>query len=213
MSSTRNQLLQIATTLVKTHGFTREALSYSALHLPGRDAHQQPLSESATSSLFGVGDIARVTLINAWLDEGLKEMNKIPSPTISQVLRARLDYNAEVLGHLPEAFALLCSPEKGMPPLDPRPAIKHAAKIANETCKITQDRSIQLDWYARRTSLATIYAAAELHQLQSPQTAGMFLDDLLTSSDKLGSAFREAQLFSSYVLKSWDGIMRSKGFW
>ncbi|KAG7089363.1 hypothetical protein E1B28_011053 [Marasmius oreades] len=213
MSTTRNQLLKIATTLVKNHGFTREALSYSALYLPGPAALQQPLSEPAISALFGTGDSARVTLINAWLDEGILQMSNVPSPTFRHVLRARLEYNREVLGHLPEAFALLCSPEQGLPPLDPRPAIEHAAKIANETCKITKDQSIQLDWYARRASLATIYIAAELHQLKSPQTANMFLDDLLDNSDRFGSVFREAQVFSSYVFKSWDGILRSKGFW
>ncbi|KAL0579301.1 hypothetical protein V5O48_002699 [Marasmius crinis-equi] len=213
MSSTRNQLLRVASTLIKTHGFTREALANSVLHLPQREAPQEPLNDLAVSALFGSGDTARVALITAWLEEGLNHMRKVPTPSVREILLARLDYNRDVLKHLPEAFALLCSPENGWPPVDPRPALKHAATVANETCIITQDRSLQLDWYARRASLATVYSAAELHQLKSPESAGAFLDDLLSASETAGTTLREAQVFSSYVYKSWNGILKSKGFW
>ncbi|KAJ8072883.1 hypothetical protein PM082_016442 [Marasmius tenuissimus] len=211
MSSFRSQLLKIASTLVKTHGFTRKALADSVLHLPEREARQEPLSDLAVSALFGTGDMGRVALINAWLDEGLNHMRKVPTSSTRDVLLARLSYNRDVLRDLPEAFALLCSPESGWPPVDPRPALKHPATIANETCLITQDRALQLDWYAKRASLATVYSAAELHQLSSPETAEAFLDNLLNSSETVNSAFREATLFSSYVYKSWGGILRSKG--
>ncbi|KAJ3830054.1 hypothetical protein F5880DRAFT_1469228, partial [Lentinula raphanica] len=222
-----SQLLKIATSLVRTHGFTREALSRSVLklELPASNlAHSSPLSDSAVSSLFGKGDYARRTLIEAWLNEGLAQMapSSDPSPTptrsLGSVLHTRLTYNEPVLRYLPgvsmsdiKAFALLATPEDGLPALDPRPALKHAAKIADEAACISGDTSSQLSWYTRRASLATIYSAAELHQLTSPETAHAFLDSLLAGTCTLEKSVGEVQLFASYVFKSWKGIIQSRG--
>ncbi|KAJ3888302.1 hypothetical protein GG344DRAFT_90019 [Lentinula edodes] len=211
MSPSRSQLLKIATSLVPTYGFTRETLSRSVLELPKDRAHSEPLSENAVSSLFGSGDYAKKTLIEAWLSEGITQMASAPSPSLGHVLHARLSYNEPVLHYLPEAFALLASPEGGLPPLDPRPALKHASRIADEASYISGDASTQLSWYTRRASLAAIYSAAELHQFTSPRTAHAFLDSLLTGSSALKQSVDEVQLFSSYVLQSWKGILQSKG--
>ncbi|KAJ3847379.1 hypothetical protein EV368DRAFT_51289, partial [Lentinula lateritia] len=221
-----SQLLKIATSLVPTYGFTREALSRSVLELPKDKAHSEPLSENAVSSLFGSGDYAKKVLIEAWLSQGITQMASAPSPSLSHVLHARLSYNEPVLHYLPEvyksdgvvemtnilqAFALLASPERGLPPLDPRPALKHASRIADEASYISGDASTQLSWYTRRASLAAIYSVAELHQFTSPRTAHAFLDSLLTGSSALKQSVDEVQLFSSYVLQSWKGILQSKG--
>ncbi|THV07223.1 hypothetical protein K435DRAFT_709899 [Dendrothele bispora CBS 962.96] len=207
----RIQLLKIAVSLVPTFGFTREALSRSVLALPSAQAHLEPLSDRAVSALFGNGDNSRKTLIEAWLQEGLGHMKTVSSPTMKEVLKTRLEYNQSALQYLPEAFALLASPERGLPPLDPRPAATHAITVADEACYITGDTSLQFAWYPRRLSLAAIYTAAELHQLTSPQTAVPFLESLLDGSSTLKNAFDETQLFGSYVFKSWGGIIRSRG--
>ncbi|KAF8626111.1 hypothetical protein AX17_006607 [Amanita inopinata Kibby_2008] len=229
----RSQLLRLALPLVKTHGFTREALAQAALALP---EHKEPLSDIAISALFGPGDEARRTLINAWLGEGLECMaqgtkqegaavgeqeklgrmpefgGKQPGNTkLSLVLHARLAYNEPVLSHIPEAFALLASPTSGLPPLDPTPALKHASQIADEACYVVGDQSLFLAWYARRASIAAIYAAAELHQLASPGTAHSFLDSLLASSTSLRRSLDEVGLYSNYVVRSWAGIIKSSG--
>ncbi|KIK55076.1 hypothetical protein GYMLUDRAFT_76644 [Collybiopsis luxurians FD-317 M1] len=208
----RSQLLKIASTsLVKTHGFTREALARSVLDLPPEKAHSEPLSDTAVSSLFGHGDAARKTLIQAWLDEGLSQMGSARTAGLTGVLHARLDYNKPVLQLLPEAFALLASPERGLPPLDPRPALSHAARVADEASYLSGDTSVQLAWYTHRASIAAVYSAAELHQLTSPETAHAFLDSLLAGSAALKGTLDEVQVFSSYVFKSWKGILKSKG--
>jgi ubiquinone biosynthesis protein COQ9 len=94
----------LAIPLVKTHGFTRDVLSRSVLALPPPHAHTEPLSDTAVSALFGNGDLARRTLINAWLDDGIEQMKAInePSLTIKQVLHKRLEHNEPVLQYLPE---------------------------------------------------------------------------------------------------------------
>ncbi|KIM39908.1 hypothetical protein M413DRAFT_187419 [Hebeloma cylindrosporum] len=221
------RLIRLALPLVKTHGFTRGALARSVLELPPSEAHSEPLSDTAVSVLFGNGDLSRRTLIQAWLQDGLRHMASVRRPTtntdvadpnsrvkqatVGDILRARLEYNEPVLPYLPEAFALLASPSSGLPPLDPTQAIRHAFNVADEACYITGAKSLQLDWYARRVSLAAAYAASELHQFTSPQTAYSFLDSLLMTSSNLKSSLDEVDLYSSYIFKSWKGIFKSSG--
>ncbi|KAG7451298.1 uncharacterized protein BT62DRAFT_984469 [Guyanagaster necrorhizus] len=207
----RTQLLQLATNLVNTHGFTRKALAESVLSLPPGQAHPEPLSDTAVSALFGIGDDARRTLIHAWLDQGVRHMGTVPSPTLKSVLHARLRYNEPMLQHLPEAFALLASPNSGVSLLDPIPILKHSSRIADESCYISGDTSVQFSWYVRRASIAGIYGASELHQLTSPSTAYSFLDNLFDTANNFGTSLEELGLFSSYVFKSWKGIFKSKG--
>ncbi|KAJ7650053.1 hypothetical protein FB45DRAFT_731900 [Roridomyces roridus] len=201
------RLLKLALPLVSEHGFTRTALANSVLHLPV--PHAEPLSDSAVSALFGSGDRARKTLIHAWLDGGLESMSSTES--VKDALHARLKYNEPVVSLLPEAFALLSAPESGVPPLDPLPMLKHSARIADEACHVSQDASLRLAWYTKRASLIGIYSAAELHQLTSPSTAPAFLDSLLATSNSIGSSLSEVLEFSSYVGRSWAGIIRSRG--
>ncbi|TBU33418.1 hypothetical protein BD311DRAFT_684781 [Dichomitus squalens] len=207
----RNQLLQLAVPLVKQYGFTREALARSVLHLPA--PHEQPLSEAAVTSLFGGGDDARRTLINGWLDIARAEMKASSSPTSSlrDVLANRLRANEPVLPLLPEAFALLASPSSGLPPLDPIPGLKHVSKIADDACYLTGDTSVGPAWFRRRAAVAAAYGAAELHQLTSPKTTYQFLDQVLNLTNKVDTSVSEVEQFGRYILRSWGGIIRSRG--
>ncbi|KAK7690472.1 hypothetical protein QCA50_005570 [Cerrena zonata] len=208
MASVRNRLLQLAIPLVQSHGFTRQTLAQSVLALPA--AHPEPLSETAVSSLFGEGDEARRTLINAWLDHGRTQMRISPSNNIRDVLASRLRYNEPVIALLPEAFATLSTPDH-IPFVDPRPALSHVAQVAEEACRVTNDQTVGPSWYARRVSITAVYTAAELHQLTSPETAYDFLDDLLKSSDKIESTLKETSMFTDFIAKSWVGIFKSRG--
>ncbi|TFK23641.1 hypothetical protein FA15DRAFT_681116 [Coprinopsis marcescibilis] len=214
MTVSATRLLKLALPLVRTHGFSRAALARSVLELPTPErSHSEPLSETAVSALFGEGDDARRTLINAWLQEGLRQMQTTESLTLNAVLRRRLEYNEPVLDRLPEvcAFALLATPSSGIAPIDPRPALHHASKIADEACYSIGDRSLHLSWYSKRVSIAAVYTAAELHQLTSPNTAYQFLDNLLQRSSSMSKAVDEVSLYSSYVFRSWKGIIKSSG--
>lgn len=201
------QLLKLATPLVQRYGFTRTALAHSVLALP--EPHAEPLSDSAVTALFGQGDAARRTLINAWLDEGRAHMRTAPIGGVKHALLARLEYNVPVLSHLPEAFGLLASPRLGIPPIDLLPAIQHAAGIADEACHITNDESIGPSWYTKRATLAAIYTATELHQLASPPTAPAFLDSLFESASDVENALSEAEIFAQYIAKSWVAIVKN----
>ncbi|CAK5269676.1 unnamed protein product [Mycena citricolor] len=214
MSISRSHLLKLAIPLVAESGFTRTTLSRSVLHLPS--PHSEPLSDSAVSSLFGSGNSAQKTLINAWLENGLDNMktDNLPPPTLKEALHTRLSYNEAVLAHLPEAFAILCVPESRMalPPLDAVPALKHAAHIADQACFVSGQGLSRESWYAKRASIMGIYTAAELHQLTSPRTAHAFLDDLLESSTKIGQSVSDMKEYAHYIFRSWGGLARSRGW-
>ncbi|KAH8117937.1 hypothetical protein DFH11DRAFT_1503289 [Phellopilus nigrolimitatus] len=203
------RLLQCAFPLIKNHGFTRESLSLAALSLPA--PHTEPLSDTAVTSLFGSGDEARRTLLRAWLEEGRNDMETSKEKTASGLLKHRLRWNEPVLQFLPEIFALASSPPSGIPPLDPRPAVWHAASIADQACYLSGDKNTGNAWYAKRATLSTVYIAAELHQIGSPTTAADFLDSLLDSANKLESVFGDTSQFSRYIGRSWSGIYRSLG--
>ncbi|KAF8653612.1 hypothetical protein AX16_003856 [Volvariella volvacea WC 439] len=235
------RLLRLALPLVKDYGFTREALAHSVFKLPQPNHHTEPLTETAVSSLFGHGDDARRTLIHAWLDEGISQMKHVtPSrpgekPSVRDALHGRLSYNEPVLQHLSEAFALLASPPSAIPPLDPMPSLRNAARIADEACYVGGDASLNASFpllylflknayqvppypvivvrmempYA--SLMCLIFVTAELHQLTSPQTAHDFLDSMLDTSTDLKKSFDEVALFSSYMFKSWKGILKSRG--
>ncbi|OJA11317.1 hypothetical protein AZE42_08590 [Rhizopogon vesiculosus] len=210
MTTASARLLELALPLVKTHGFTREALSLSVLSLPTPLAH--PLPDASVTALFGQGDDARRVLVNAWLDDARYKMKAESSPTtaLGDILKARLTSNEPVLQHLPEAFALLASSSPVLP-LDPTPVLKHAADVANQACWIAHSDARELSWYTRRASVSAIYLAAELHQLTSPRTASAFLDSLLENASHAEKALDETTLFATYVWKSWKGIIKSSG--
>jgi ubiquinone biosynthesis protein COQ9 len=73
------------------------------LGLPPSEAHAQPLSDTAVSTIFGSGNIARTTLINAWLEDCISQMKAIPAgSSIKDVLSSRLKLNEPVVQYLPE---------------------------------------------------------------------------------------------------------------
>ncbi|KAF9645984.1 hypothetical protein BDM02DRAFT_3100595 [Thelephora ganbajun] len=225
-SATRDALLKLALPLVKNHGFTRSALSLAAMYSPSGN-HTAPLNDMAVDALFGEGDEARRTLINAWLDDARASLRSSYSqddvatsttqtPSLENVLKTRLNKNEGVLEHLPEAFALLATPPTLSSlvfplTLDPRPAISHSMSIAVEACQLSGDTSVGAAWYTRRATIAAVYTAAELHQLYSPTTAHEFLDQLLQESRALGTALDEASIYGKYVIDALRGIIRSRG--
>ncbi|KAI6123550.1 hypothetical protein EDD16DRAFT_1690212 [Pisolithus croceorrhizus] len=210
-TTTGRQLLQLAIPLVRSYGFTRETLARSVLSLP--KPHAEPLSDTAVSALFGQGDNARRTLLNAWLEDARRRMREeasSESPHVRHVLRSRLAMNEAVLDHLPEAFALLAT-SSSVFPFDPTPILKHAAYVADDACWIVDPSAKEMSWYTRRASLSTVYLAAELHQFTSPKTVDSFLDYLLDNRDTAERAVHEVALYGEYIFKSWKGILKSSG--
>ncbi|CAG7849501.1 SubName: Full=Uncharacterized protein {ECO:0000313/EMBL:CCA75221.1} [Serendipita indica DSM 11827] len=203
----RSQILRHAVTLVPSLGFTRAAISEAAL----KATAGEELPERTIDVLFGRGEDARKTLIRAWLEEGRNSMGASNHPgTVRDALHRRLEWNVPVLDKLPEAYALLATPSS-LSPLDVRAILEHPAMVAHQACKVAQQSDSGMSWYTRRAALASAYAAAELHQLNSPATASGFLDGLLDASEGADNAVSEVATFAQYIGKSWIAIARSRG--
>ena len=99
-----SNIIKHAIPLIPTHGFTRKTLSLAAITLHG--SLSKPLADSAINSLFGVGDRARIALIDGWLEEGRRDMGQLPDAgphSVSGLLKRRLRWNEPVLPYLSEA--------------------------------------------------------------------------------------------------------------
>jgi len=208
-------ILKRAVKLVPTHGFSRETLALSTISV-GRESR---LSETAISALFGHGDEATRTLIKAWMEEGREDIRLVASesaqvPNMQDVLLRRLRWNESALPHLKDAFALMStSRTPTIPLLVFRPAFTHAFEIANDACNIVPSPpSIPSGWYTRRATIGVIYAASELHQLTSPQTAPAFLNSLLSTALESGKAVNDIGLYAEFIAKGWAGMLKGRGF-
>lgn len=104
MHQSRTTLLRLAIPSVTSTGFTRQTLANSVLSLS--KPHSEPLSESTVSSLFGEGDEARRTLINAWFEDARSRMRESPDRGLKGLLKFRLEHNEPVMHLLPEVFCL-----------------------------------------------------------------------------------------------------------
>lgn len=76
---------------------------------------RQPLNGSALDALFGLGDGARRALVQAWLEEGVRDMENVNIKEetgaakigVADALKRRLRWNVPVLGYLPEVRLVL----------------------------------------------------------------------------------------------------------
>lgn len=204
-------ILKRAFPLIPTHGFTRTCI-----------AEASALSDTAITALFGRDEEAERVLVDAWLKEGVQSIGSGGEPPTStpppaalhaelkDSLGRRLKYNEPVLKHLPDAFAVLGT-QTPVIPYDPRPAFEHAFRIADEALHVSGDTSLGPQWYARRTAVALAYSAAELHQIQSPDTAAGFLSRLLDDAKELEVAVGSVGEFAGFAFDGWKGIIKAQG--
>lgn len=123
MSANAAALLKRSFPLIPQHGFTRKTIMLASGRVSTREDGEESngrLSETAISALFGAGDNARRTLIEAWFKEGIVDMGasqtmakenatSLPAtapPTLSDLLQRRLEWNKPVNQHLPEVGLL-----------------------------------------------------------------------------------------------------------
>ncbi|GAA5834407.1 hypothetical protein JCM5353_008935 [Sporobolomyces roseus] len=177
-------------------------------------------------------------LVKAWLEEGRMEMVRSVRESglrgelaLRRGLRARLEYNENVLDKLPEALALLSastttplsSPISILPFPSPIPHLSHVASIAQDLAKASGSQAQGTSWYSLRARLSFIYTLSELHLLSpsSPdanlapsdriQAAIRLSEKLFNETEKVGNTVDGVGNFGNWVVKSWMGIGRSMG--
>ncbi|GAA5881952.1 hypothetical protein JCM16303_003481 [Sporobolomyces ruberrimus] len=182
-------------------------------------------------------------LFEAWLEEGRREMVKTVRESglrgqdaMKRGLRARLEYNEQVLDMLPQALALLSAPTTT--PLSapssilpsPIPHLSHVAGIAQDLAKSSGSEAQGTAWYTLRARLSLIYSLSELHLLSTSSSTSSSdpSDPIPTTTERIADSIRYSEKlwrqtgqvgkkvdgveeFGNWVVKSWMGIGRSLG--
>ncbi|KAI9146562.1 COQ9-domain-containing protein [Paraphysoderma sedebokerense] len=94
-------------------------------------------------------------------------------------------------------------------------SLQHLAELVDEMWFLAGDRSYDFNYYTKRALLSSVYTTTELYMMTdtSPdfEATMKFLDRRLEDTAIFGKAVNDAVGFGNYVLKSWDGILASRG--
>lgn len=211
IQATRTQILDAALAFVKTHGWSREAITRGAevAGLPG-----------IVHGLFPNGAIeliqhfiatSNAALIAQLTAETQASPETVPSPRefIMRAIRLRLEMIIPYKEHWPQAIALMTLPQ------NVQVSLAHMLTLVDDICYCAGDRSVSIDWYTRRVGVASIYKMTELHLLQDQSVdyaatwtflerrmdEGLQIQEFLSASDQkaqlvvktVGSAFETAR--------------------
>ncbi|CAO3623578.1 unnamed protein product [Cunninghamella blakesleeana] len=209
---TRQAILQATLEYVPTYGWTMESMQKGA---------EQLGYPSVAHGVFSGGPIG---LIDAYLEDCQRQFNDLmkkeiesdspeqywhPHATMTDKIRAltvlRLNMLKPYAHKWPEAVAILAYPTNA--PI----ALHHLSTIVDDIWYFAGDRSSDMSWYTKRTSLAAIYSATELYMSQdiSPEYVETyrFLDRRLSDAKCLGATTRQLGTMLSFGAKSFIGAV------
>eukprot|EP01119_Soliformovum_irregulare_P012099 TRINITY_DN3123_c0_g1_i1.p1 TRINITY_DN3123_c0_g1~~TRINITY_DN3123_c0_g1_i1.p1 ORF type:complete len:294 (-),score=52.50 TRINITY_DN3123_c0_g1_i1:76-957(-) len=184
----RPNILEAALKQVKTHGWSKEALSVGAetIKLP-----------SITHGVFPEGEY---DLVNYFVDKSTRDwVSKIPTfrleemtpkERLKKLIQTRLEYNIPYMSHWPQAMAILAHPTH-LPQ-----SLHHASVLVDEILHQAGDRSVNFDWYTKRAGVLGIYTATELYMITDTsrgfESTWSFLDRRIDDMIGLGTISTEA---------------------
>ncbi|TPX47390.1 hypothetical protein SeMB42_g03334 [Synchytrium endobioticum] len=204
----RSKILQCALAMVPTHGFSTAAIEEGAKQLG---------YPSIAHGMFPRGSI---DLISHFLDtakEGMRrdvlKMDLSSMKTTSKVragVVSRLEFSKPVISQWPEAAAQLALPQN----LDV--ALKGLGELVDEIWFLAGDRSVDMNWYSKRTLLAGVYSSTEMYMTQdtSPEyrETSAFLDRRLSDVAFIGKSIGSVKSGFEFAFQTASGILQSRGF-
>ncbi|KAF2455361.1 COQ9-domain-containing protein [Lineolata rhizophorae] len=217
-------VLSAALTHVPALGFSDAALRAGA-----RDAGY---TDATASSMFlpgeGAWELVRWHLVSsreglgaAWREswEALEEKEDMAEEQRHKVLKARarqlvverlrMNTRAGLVARMSEALAIMAQPSH-VPA-----ALRELAWLADEFCFLAGDTAVDGSWYAKRGALATVYAAAEMFQMQDGSVEQLdterFVGDRLDEVETLRKRVDGVGEWLGYTGWSVVNGLRSKG--
>lgn len=193
---------------VPTHGFTTEALTLGAKVAGYRDI---------STNLFpkGAFELIRYHLVSQRLalgdrvqfpDEPLAVGRKVRSLVLGR-LRANVETGVVphwqgALGHMSLAENIPAS-------------LSELGKLSDEMWFLAGDAAVDVSWYTKRSSLASVYAATEIYQSQDQSTdfkdTEAFLDRRLEEVRTVGGAIGSTLQWAGFQAGATVNMLRSKG--
>lgn len=209
----RGQILNASLAFVKTHGWSREALTHGAeaLGYPGTMHGMFPNGAIELIQHFtSISNAALIAQLKTEV-EAQRDTATTPSPKdfAIRAIRLRLEMIIPYKEHWPQALAIMTLPQ------NLHISLAHLLTLVDDICYCAGDRSVSIDWYTRRVGIASIYKMAELHLMQDNSIdhantwkflerrmdEALQIQEFLTVSDQkaqfvsktLGSAFETAR--------------------
>ncbi|KAI0024092.1 ubiquinone biosynthesis protein COQ9 [Xylariomycetidae sp. FL0641] len=212
-NAAESAILSAAYARVPEHGFTVRALTLGARDAGYPDISTNVVPDGAFSLILYHLVTQREALaprsreIFAAAAEAERPMQV--GDKIERLAWERLLGNRDVIHRWQEALAQMAQPSRV-------PASLHElALLADEIVFLSGDNAADPTWYARRASVASAYAAAELF-MSADGSAGFgatreFLDRRLDESTKLGNAVSSVGQWIGFTASAGVNVLRSKG--
>ncbi|KND03526.1 rpsU-divergently transcribed protein [Spizellomyces punctatus DAOM BR117] len=204
---TATHILEASLKHVPQHGWTVQALGAGASDL------------GYPSVLHGLFPRGGVDLIDYFLKKSKREMKAemekldLESMKITAKIRTacitRLKLTGPYISRWPEALALMGQPQNV--PM----SLGNLGELVDDMWYLAGDRSVDMNWYSKRTLLAGVYTSTELYMTQdrSPdfEETWKFLDRRLQDVAFIGRTASEVTNYLQFGVRSAFGILSSFG--
>eukprot|EP01102_Stenamoeba_stenopodia_P011967 TRINITY_DN3719_c0_g3_i1.p1 TRINITY_DN3719_c0_g3~~TRINITY_DN3719_c0_g3_i1.p1 ORF type:complete len:364 (+),score=86.11 TRINITY_DN3719_c0_g3_i1:127-1092(+) len=125
---------------------------------------------------------------------------------IAKCIRTRLELSSAYVASLPQAVKILSHPS------NVSTSLNVLAELSDEICHLTNDRSTNFDWYAKRVVIGGIYSATEVFMLtdKSPNYAETwrFLDRRIEDAIQLAELKDKAETIVGLAATGLFGLFR-----
>ncbi|RPA84383.1 ubiquinone biosynthesis protein COQ9 [Ascobolus immersus RN42] len=203
----QQSILDAALTHVPTYGFSSECIAAGCRDNGYLDATTNLFPRGAMDLISYFFAKERVALKGKAEKEGLIGGG---GRVVGELVKLRLKGNVEagVVGELSQALAIMAMPSNV--PI----ALKELSLLSDEIWWLAGDKSVDMNWYTKRGSLAAIYGATEIFMTKdsSPdyQETWKFLEHRLSDVHKLGSVAGGFADYASFTAGSVISLLRSK---
>ncbi|KAI9102059.1 COQ9-domain-containing protein [Phlyctochytrium arcticum] len=206
-SETAIRILDAALLQVPKLGWTVEALGAGATEL------------GYPSVLHGLFPRGSVDLIDYFLKKSLREMREemekldLPNMKVTAKIRTacliRLKLTQPYISRWPEALAIMAQPQ------NLSMSLGNLESLVDEMWYLAGDRSVDMNWYSKRTLLAGVFTSTELYMTQDRsinfEETSKFLDRRLQDVAFVGKSFSQVSNYVAFGVRSAFGILSSYG--
>jgi len=197
----KRRLLDASLKYVPSTGWTVEAVTLGANELKLPDVMHGLFNDAGASLVSHFIQSKNKELIE-YMKEERARLNQQPrisfSNFVSNAVKHRLQLNIPFIERLPEALAIAQRPDQ-LPQ-----CTKSLLQMSDDICFHGGDRSTDLSWYTKRTSVASLYAATELYMIQDEsahfEDTWLFLNRRLDDLKYVGQTTRQASSMASTIL-------------
>ncbi|CAH1758156.1 9687_t:CDS:2 [Entrophospora sp. SA101] len=202
------QILRTSLSYINQYGWTINTLSQGAKSLGYSSVAHGLFPRGGVELIDFFLEDSRQKMICEIKDKVNEEGLKIPQK-IRLACITRLNLTKPYIKKWPEALAIMSQPNNFYM------SFLHLAKLVDDIWYLAGDKSADMNWYSKRTTLAMIYSTTGtlyMTQDNSPDFMGtyQFLDRRLQDTATFGKSVADVKAYLSFVGRSLNGVLESK---